>query len=52
VRAETPQFSALARRAVEYAEAFCRPVWLDGRPLDAHDLAALFPARAGSAPAV
>lgn len=52
VGAETPQFEALARRAVEYAEAFCRPVHLDGRPLDAHSLGALFPARAGSAPAV
>ena len=52
VGAETPQFGVLARRAVGYAEAFCRPVYLDGRPLDAHSLAALFPARAGSAPKV
>lgn len=53
VGVQTPQFDVLARRAVEYAEAYCRPVHLDGRPLDAVSLAGLYPpSRAGSAPTV
>lgn len=48
-----PGFDALSRRAVEYAEAFGRPVLVDGRPLEALPIGGLCAsARAGSAPTV
>ena len=33
-----PQFTALGHRAVEYAEAFGRPLWVDGQPWDRLDV--------------
>lgn len=48
-----PGFCELGHRAVEYAEAFGRPVWVEGRPWQALDLDALYPflrgVRAGAA---
>lgn len=38
-----PDYTALAHRAVEYAEAHGRAVWVDGEPVDAIDLALLDP---------
>ena len=50
VSASMPQFASLGHRAVEYAEAFGRPVWVEGRPWEAIDVAEIHPAlRAGSA---
>lgn len=50
VAASMPDFAALSHRAVEYAEAFRRPVCVDGQPWEALDLAALYPSiRADSA---
>lgn len=44
ISAATPQFTTLAHRAVEYAEAFGRPVWVEGQPWEAADITALHPA--------
>ena len=45
-----PDFAALSHRVVEYAEAFHRPVCVDGRPWESLDLTALYPSiRADSA---
>ena len=38
-----PHYTALAHRVVEYAEAHDRPVWLDGQPWQALDLASVYP---------
>lgn len=43
VAMEMPQFTDLAHRAVEYAEAHGRTVCVDGVPLDDLDLVALLP---------
>lgn len=46
-----PEFAALSHRTVEYAEAFRRPVCVDGKPWEALDLDAIYPSlRVGSAP--
>ena len=48
-----PRFTVLGHRAVEYAEAFGCPLWVEGRPLERLDLTALYPVlREGSAPTV
>lgn len=48
-----PQFTDLGHRAVAYAEAFGRPLWVDGQPWERLDLAALYPpVREDSAPTV
>ena len=39
-----PDFSTLAHRAVEYAEAHRRTICVDGCPIELMDLVALFPA--------
>ena len=50
VSASTPQFASLGHRAVEYAEAFGRPVWVEGQPWEAIDVGAIHPVlRPGSA---
>ncbi|MEO0557260.1 MAG: hypothetical protein AAF170_03645 [Bacteroidota bacterium] len=38
-----PQYTALAHRVVEYAEAHGRPVWVDGQPWQALDLEKVYP---------
>ena len=38
-----PTYCEVGHRAVEYAEAFGRPVWVDGRPWQSLDLDALYP---------
>ena len=43
VPAEMPGYTALAHRAVEYAEAHGRTVCVDGMPIDHLDLVELFP---------
>ena len=43
VAAGIPQFTVLAHRAVEYAEAHGRTVCVEGTPLDDLDLATLLP---------
>lgn len=43
VSATMPQFASLGHRAVEYAEAFGRPVWVEGQPWDAIDVTAIDP---------
>ncbi|MEM1115582.1 MAG: hypothetical protein AAF845_05265 [Bacteroidota bacterium] len=51
VPASMPDFAALSHRAVEYAEAFRRPICVDGRPWEALDLTVLYPSiRATGAP--
>lgn len=53
VSAAMPQFADLSHRAAEYAEAFGRPILVDGHPVEALPIASLYPStRAGSAPAV
>ena len=50
VAATMPQFASLGHRAVEYAEAFGRPVWVEGEPWEALDVSVLHPSfQAGSA---
>ena len=43
VAASMPEFAALSHRAVEYAEAFRRPICVDGQPWEAIDLTVLYP---------
>lgn len=51
VAASMPEFAALSHRVVEYAEAFRRPICVDGRPWEALDLTVLYPSiRPASAP--
>ncbi|MDT7857644.1 hypothetical protein RQM47_13405 [Rubrivirga sp. S365] len=50
VAASMPQFARFAHRAVEYAEAFGRPVWVEGQPWEAIDVTSIHPGlRTGSA---
>ena len=50
---EMPDFTVLGHRAVAYAEAVGRPIWVEGRPWQRLDLHALYPSvREGSAPTV
>ena len=44
VSSDAPQFTSLAHRAVEYAEVFGRPVWVEGLHWEALDVTALHPA--------
>lgn len=51
VAASMPEFAALSHRVVEYAEAFRRPICVDGQPWEALDLTVLYPSiRPASAP--
>jgi hypothetical protein len=38
-----PEFSALSHRLVDYAEAYGRPIYVDGRPWQLIDLHAVYP---------
>ena len=53
VPSSLPRFTAFGHRAVGYAEAFGRPLWIEGQPWERVDLAALYPfVREDSAPTV